>query len=252
VIIGGIYWFSPLSDWKNLSLYIFIILVFLYGIYINAKDDLFIKRLIIYDNGFIPPTQNILDFINKYQNFKFFDEIAEMLIVNETNESRYNNFKIYLNDEKIIYIYYYQLEKEAMNFFIKLKHEKFPEERRKYFEEAERMIKYKRFDEALELINKANDINPNAKLYWNTKGVALGELKRYEEALEAFDKALNLSPKYRMVWENKAFALENLGKLQEAVDCYNKAMELTTFHKSEIRGKRDKIMHNLMYKQKEQ
>lgn len=239
------------DDQYRIFLILFSTPVVLIGLYWMHKDSFTFTRFIIFKNGFIPPTQYFFDFFNRKKHMKFFNDIAEMQLLQVADKPISYNFRFYLNNNQVINIYHNQLEKYAMEFFLKLKHEKFPDERRQYCEEAERMILNKKYDEALKLINLAIDINPNNKEYWNIKGVALGELQRYEESLEAFNKSLYLYPKNRTGWENKAFALENLGRLQEAVDCYNKAMELTRFHKSDIRGKRDKIIHSLMYKQKE-
>jgi Flp pilus assembly protein TadD len=51
-------------------------------------------------------------------------------------------------------------------------------------------------------------------------------LERYEEAIEALDKALELDPQFAYAWYNKGVVLEKLGKSDEAQVCYDKAKEL--------------------------
>jgi len=49
-------------------------------------------------------------------------------------------------------------------------------------------MKLERNDEALISFKKANEIEPENKMYWTNRGIALEALGRHEEAIEAFAK----------------------------------------------------------------
>jgi tetratricopeptide (TPR) repeat protein len=61
---------------------------------------------------------------------------------------------------------------------------------------------------------------------WHRKGIELDKLRRYEEALQAIDKALKLKPNDFDAWHRKAGALEKLGRYEEALQAYDKAIPL--------------------------
>ena len=51
---------------------------------------------------------------------------------------------------------------------------------------------------------------------WCDKAAALCKLGRFEEALQVYDKALELNPDCFDAWWGKAAALRNLGRFEEA------------------------------------
>ena len=61
---------------------------------------------------------------------------------------------------------------------------------------------------------------------WSSKAYALYNLKRYDEALQAIGKATELDPQNAYLWNNKGLVLEALGRSEEANECRNKAKEL--------------------------
>ncbi len=89
----------------------------------------------------------------------------------------------------------------------------------------------KRYQESLDNIDKAIQIDPNYSPLWVTKGKAL-ELgfQRYEEALNCYEKTLELKPKQEdssiaATWKDKANPLYELGRYQESIEAVNKALE---------------------------
>ena len=52
-----------------------------------------------------------------------------------------------------------------------------------------------RYDDALNLFQKAILLNQNDPDLWNLKGIALRSLGRYNEAIECFNKSLEIDPR---------------------------------------------------------
>ena len=59
------------------------------------------------------------------------------------------------------------------------------------------------------------------------KGVALGDLKRYDEALEAVNKAIELEPEDAFNWWCRGSILRGLKRDEEALKAFNKASDFT-------------------------
>ncbi|MBM2816661.1 MAG: hypothetical protein HW421_3423, partial [Ignavibacteria bacterium] len=58
------------------------------------------------------------------------------------------------------------------------------------------------------------------------QGLAFYNYKKYQIAIDLLDKVLRINPKYYDAWNNKGTALSQLGKNKEAIKCYDKAIEL--------------------------
>lgn len=58
------------------------------------------------------------------------------------------------------------------------------------------------------------------------KGNTYLSMGKYEESLELFDKAKDINPNDPRIWHNKAYAYYNLGKLKQAIISANKATDL--------------------------
>lgn len=83
-----------------------------------------------------------------------------------------------------------------------------------------------RYEEALEAIDRALDINPYNEVAWVNKGNALTKMGRLVDALRSFNAAIKVNPAYEVAWNNKGNALARLGRYEEALRCYEKALEL--------------------------
>ena len=64
-------------------------------------------------------------------------------------------------------------------------------------ERAQQLFESSQWDEALEQIDRALDINPSNGSWWSSKGFLLDHLERYEEAIEAYESALEHDPEDR-------------------------------------------------------
>ncbi|MGQ0795002.1 MAG: tetratricopeptide repeat protein [Nitrosopumilaceae archaeon] len=58
------------------------------------------------------------------------------------------------------------------------------------------------------------------------KGKSLVQDGKYDEALNLFEKALELYPDDNRLWNQKGVALRSLGRYNEAIECFNKSLEL--------------------------
>jgi len=81
-------------------------------------------------------------------------------------------------------------------------------------------------EEAIICYNKCIEINPRNSWPWNNKGSALIDLGKYDEAIIFLDKAIEIAPRTPLAWTNKGIALRVLGKFAGAVECLDKSIEL--------------------------
>lgn len=63
---------------------------------------------------------------------------------------------------------------------------------------------------------------------YGMKGLALMKFGRYDEAVECFDKALEIDPSLAYVWMNRGNALDDWGEHKEAIKSYRNALEIET------------------------
>ncbi len=94
------------------------------------------------------------------------------------------------------------------------------------------LINLKRYDEALQNIDKALELQPDLAEAWINKGITLKFLGRYEEALNTYDKAIKFQPDLPYAWYNKAgiYALKTdkpntLFNLSKAIEISSEAKE---------------------------
>ena len=83
-----------------------------------------------------------------------------------------------------------------------------------------------RADQALDLSQRAIDIDANCKEAWYNKGVALVSLKRLEDAEKAFREAIRIDEGFWQSWHNLAALLQSQGKDEEADECMSTAVRL--------------------------
>jgi len=83
-----------------------------------------------------------------------------------------------------------------------------------------------RLEEAVTLLTKATQIDPNSAEAHNNLGLALHACRRTAEAVPHFETALRLNPTYAIACNNLGMALATLGELQQALVSYERALEL--------------------------
>jgi len=79
---------------------------------------------------------------------------------------------------------------------------------------------------ALDLLNKAIELNPDDAIDYNNRGTALYKLGRYQRAIEDFNRAIHLDPNDTYAYNNRGNAYYDLGKRKRACDDWRKVCEL--------------------------
>lgn len=103
--------------------------------------------------------------------------------------------------------------------------------------EAWSLFKKKKYKEALEIYDKAIELDKDDKDSYLHKGKSLGNLKRYEEAIKSFDNAIKLDASYEAAWIEKAAALNAIGRYEEALDAYDELIKLSGPDKNILNSK---------------
>jgi tetratricopeptide (TPR) repeat protein len=83
-----------------------------------------------------------------------------------------------------------------------------------------------RFEEAVELLNRARGLAPDDANIRNSLGICLKALGRLEEALQAYDDALAIDPAIAPAHFNRGTILEALNDLEGARSAHQRAAEL--------------------------
>ncbi|MEG4418451.1 tetratricopeptide repeat protein [Microcoleus sp. LAD1_D5] len=86
--------------------------------------------------------------------------------------------------------------------------------------------KLERYDEALECLDKAIEIDSNYAMVWANRGDVLDNLKRYDEALVSYDRAIKLDENDPWHWAKRGYLLNNLKHYEEALKSFDMAIEL--------------------------
>lgn len=81
-------------------------------------------------------------------------------------------------------------------------------------------------EKAIELYDKAIQLNPGLALAWNNKGFALNQLERFEEALPALVQALQIDRTLVIALNNFGDTLQGLGRNEEAIAAYEESIKL--------------------------
>ena len=79
---------------------------------------------------------------------------------------------------------------------------------------------------AISLYNRSLKLNPNNRFVLMNKAGALLDLSIYDEALETIENAIQIDPYIAKCWGMKGDILGGLGRYDEALHCYDHAIEL--------------------------
>ena len=154
----------------------------------------------------------------------------------------------------------YQIEvviKKASNYISERKYEKSLELLNRLLEDkrnlkikeiwnnkAQALYLLTKYEEALESINYALEIDPFYKTALPGKGLLLYHLARYEEALESFDRAVTINPTHEGAWNSRGVTLRRLARYNEALESFNKALTIDQIFK-EAWNNRGVTLHDL-------
>jgi tetratricopeptide (TPR) repeat protein len=99
-------------------------------------------------------------------------------------------------------------------------------EARDWVEKGRCLNSLERYDEALECLEKAIEIDSNYARAWAHRGDVLESLKRYDEALVSYDRAIELDEYHPWHWAKRGYLLNNLKHYEEALESFDMAIEL--------------------------
>lgn len=80
------------------------------------------------------------------------------------------------------------------------------------------------FQEALNYVTRATELNQNLAPAWVNRAWANLSLFKFEEALQCAERALKLNPNLDMAWNNAGAALMMLGRYSDAVERFKQAL----------------------------
>jgi tetratricopeptide (TPR) repeat protein len=83
-----------------------------------------------------------------------------------------------------------------------------------------------KFDEAIELYDRAITLDSKVAVVWHNRGGALDQLSRFEEVLASYDTALDIDSSAAPTWNNRGLVLRQLGRYDEALESYKQAIEI--------------------------
>jgi tetratricopeptide (TPR) repeat protein len=97
---------------------------------------------------------------------------------------------------------------------------------REAFCEGRAFIFAKRYDLAIDLLERSVRLDPSGAYAYNALGIAYLEQAKYTEAIEAFQDAIRRAPYWAYPRHNLALARTQLGDYRAAIDAYREAMNL--------------------------
>ncbi len=83
-----------------------------------------------------------------------------------------------------------------------------------------------RYEQAIELLDKAKTYNAGQKEIYNTLGFCYFKLKEHHKAIEAFEQAIEIDPGSGIDYANIGSNLRELGFYSEAVNLFQMALEI--------------------------
>jgi len=101
-----------------------------------------------------------------------------------------------------------------------------PDNRRIYSSRAVLLHQLARYQDALEMYQKAVDSDSADSYLYHKMGNVLVKLSHYEEALDSYDHALKHDPKNVRLLQSQGDILRNLSRYEEALASYNLALAL--------------------------
>ena len=84
--------------------------------------------------------------------------------------------------------------------------------------------------EAVRLILKALEVNPQDAIAHTNLGVAYANLKQHEKALEAYEKAISINGNFADAHYNRGNTLSDLKRFDNAIQSYGKAIAINAKH----------------------
>lgn len=81
------------------------------------------------------------------------------------------------------------------------------------------------YNDAIDALSKAIELNPKEGLSYELRGVAYFALGNYKQAIADYNKAIKLDPKFAMAYGGRGLTYYDLGNYKQAIDDLDKALE---------------------------
>ena len=95
-----------------------------------------------------------------------------------------------------------------------------------WFNQGLTLFYLQRFTEAIAAYDQTLALKPDFYKVWYNRGGILGELGDFDAAITSFDQAIAIQPNYQPAWSSRGLALLKLGLIGEAIDSYDQALNL--------------------------
>ena len=82
------------------------------------------------------------------------------------------------------------------------------------------------YQEAIESLDKAIELDPDHADAYNNRGISYEELGDPQRAIDDYSKAIELDPDYAMAYNNRGNSYDDLGEGHRAINDYDRAIEL--------------------------
>src|SRR5574337_320062 len=95
----------------------------------------------------------------------------------------------------------------------------------------------KRYDEALQVIDRILEINPKFINVLRTKGNIFLDSGNHSEAITVFNEILQINPQHFDALNNKGDALARLGHYERAIECYDLILKIDSVNRNALYNK---------------
>jgi serine/threonine protein kinase/Flp pilus assembly protein TadD len=105
--------------------------------------------------------------------------------------------------------------------------ERYPEEKEAYFMLATiYQLQLRRYQQAVDCLNKAIEIDPLYKIAYNMLAYAYNEIGDFEKSIWAINKYISLAPNEANPYDTRGDLYAWNGKIDQAIESYKKALEI--------------------------
>lgn len=95
-----------------------------------------------------------------------------------------------------------------------------------YTEQGATFYDKREYNKAIEVLNKALEINPEYSNAWSWLGAVYNDLGDTGKAIECNNKAIEIDPKNALAWNNLGVSYSHIGDFDKSVEYYKKATQL--------------------------
>jgi tetratricopeptide (TPR) repeat protein len=142
-----------------------------------------------------------------------------------------NRYWWFLEEKNLsLYIEYFEKdEKGQIMYFYELDYQDEEQSVGDYYaygKQGSNYIKQGKYDEAIESLTKAIDLNPEGDMAYNTRGWAYYKKKQIDLAISDYTKAIEINPSIELFYNNRGLAYLDSGQNDLAISDFTHAIEI--------------------------